>query len=81
MLEWEHVGSYWLDYKNKKKYKGFDIANLKVSYNPNKGLSFFSKLNNITDKIYAETGSIDYGKERYTPAAPRQFFVGIKYNW
>jgi outer membrane receptor protein involved in Fe transport len=81
MLEWEHVGSYWLDDKNTKKYGGFDVANLKFSYDPNKKLNFFSKLNNITDKIYAETGSIAYGKERYTPAAPRQVFIGLEYNW
>ena len=81
MLEWEHVGSYWLDDKNTKKYGGYDAANIKVSYKPNKKLKLFAKVNNLTDKIYAETASISYGREKYTPAAPRQFFAGLEYNW
>jgi len=81
MLEVEHVGSYWLDDKNTKKYGGYDTGNIKVSYKPNKKLNLFAKLNNFTDKSYAETGSISYGKEKYTPAAPRQLFVGLEYNW
>ncbi len=81
MLEMEHVGSYWLDDNNTKKYGGYEVGNLKVSYKPNKKVNLFTKVNNITDKTYAETGSISYGKEKYTPAAPRQFFVGFEYNW
>jgi outer membrane receptor protein involved in Fe transport len=81
MLEWEHVGSYWLDDRNTKKYDGYDTGNLKLNYKPNKSLNLFAKVNNITDKIYAETGSISYGKEKYTPGAPRQFFVGLEYKW
>ena len=81
MLEWEHVGPYWLDDKNTKKYDGFDVGNLKLSYKSSKKLNLFAKVNNITDKAYAETGSISYGKEKYTPAAPRQLFVGLEYNW
>jgi outer membrane receptor protein involved in Fe transport len=81
MLEWEHVGSYWLDDKNTKKYDGYDVANLKLSYESSKKLKLFAKVNNISDKTYAESASISYGKEKYTPASPRQFFLGMEYNW
>lgn len=81
MFELEHVGSYWLDDENTKKYGGYDVGHLKLSYKPNKKLKLFAKVNNITDKTYAESSSISFGKEKYTPAAPRQFFVGLEYNW
>lgn len=81
MLEWEHVGDYWLDDDNTIKYKGYDAGHLKVTYDPEKNLSLFFKVNNITDRVYAETASFSYGSERYTPAAPRQFFAGMKYKF
>ena len=81
MLEWEHVGSWWMDDQNTQKYEGYDVGNVKVSYAPNKNLKLFAKVNNITDKLYAEASTISFGSERYTPAAPRQFFAGIEYNW
>ncbi len=78
MLEWEHVGSWWLDNNNTKKYNGYDIGNIKLSYRRNKNLMFFAKVNNISDVIYAESANISFGRERYTPAAPRQFFAGVE---
>lgn len=38
----------------------------------------FAKVTNLTDKTYAETARISYGKEDYTPASPRAFFVGLE---
>jgi outer membrane receptor protein involved in Fe transport len=81
MLEVEHVGEWWLDDANTQTYAGYDISNLKVTYQANKKLMMYFKVNNITDKIYAESAQISYGKEKYTPAAPRQFFTGVEYNW
>jgi len=81
MLELEHVGEWWLDDANTKTYGGYNISNLKITYQANKKLMMYFKVNNITDKIYAESAQISYGKEKYTPAAPRQFFTGVEYNW
>lgn len=41
----------------------------------------FAKVNNIADKVYAESASISFGREKYTPAAPRQYFAGLEYQW
>ncbi len=81
MLEWEYVGSYWLDDSNSKKYSGYDAGNFKLAYKSGKKFNVFAKVNNFTDEVYAETGSISYGREKYTPGAPRQFFAGLEYNW
>lgn len=81
MLEVEHVGEYWLDDANTRSYDGYTAANLKATYQASKQLNLSAKINNISDEIYAETASYSYGREKYTPAAPRQFFAGLEYSF
>jgi len=81
MAEWQYVGSYWMDNEHTHKYAGYSIANLKADYSYSEKVSVFAKINNITDEKYAERASFAYGKEKYTPAAPRQFFAGLEYRW
>ena len=80
-LEVERVGAYWMDDANTKKYEGFTIGNVKASYQANKKLDLFAKVNNVTNKTYAETADYSYGTEKYTPAAPRQVLIGMEYHW
>ncbi len=79
MFEVEYVSDYWMDDSNTTSYEGFVVAHLKANYDLNTKLKLTGKINNITDEIYAENASYSYGKEKYTPAAPRQFFVGLEY--
>ena len=81
MLEIEHVGEYWLDDNNTTTYGGYAIAHLKATYKVNKQLNLSAKINNITDDTFAENASYSYGKEKYTPGAPRQFFAGLEYSF
>ena len=81
MGEWQYLSSYWMDNKHTHKYGGYSIANLKADYTYSKKVSIFAKVNNITDEKYAERASFAYGKEKYTPAAPLQFFAGLEYKW
>jgi outer membrane receptor protein involved in Fe transport len=81
MLEWEHVGSYWLDDANTTRYAGHDVANLKMRYEINDNVTIFGRVNNLTDRLYAETANITFGPaQRYTPAEPRQAFFGVEYK-
>ncbi|MBV1884335.1 MAG: TonB-dependent receptor [Pseudomonadales bacterium] len=80
MVEWEHVGSWWLDDENTEKYEGSDRGNIKFTYKPNTELTLFGKVNNMTDEVYAESASISYGKEKYTPGGPRQYSLGVKFS-
>jgi len=82
MLEGTHVGSSWLDDENTTRYAGYDVANIKLGYEVNDKFNVFAKVMNITDRIYAESASINiYDQtERYTPGAPRQVFVGFDYK-
>lgn len=81
MGEVEFVGSYYMDDDNLHKYSGYTIGNIKADYKVNKNFRVFGKVTNITDKIYAQKASYSYGKEKYTPAAPRQVFVGLEYKF
>lgn len=80
MLEWEHVGSMWLDDDNTKKYDGHDIGNIKLNYEFNKQFSIHARINNFTDNLYAERATISFGSERYTPGAPRQAYLGFEFK-
>jgi len=80
MLEWEHVGSSWMDDDNNKRYHGHDVANIKLRYQLNSQLSLHARLINVTDSLYAESATINYGSERYTPGAPRQAYIGFDFK-
>lgn len=81
VFEVEHVGEYWLDDNNTRTYDGYTVGHLKALYQVSEQLVINAKVNNITDEIYAEDASFSYGKEKYTPAAPRQFFAGVEYSF
>ena len=79
VVEWEHIGSSWMDDDNTLRYAGHDIANIKMNYEINAHLAFFGRVNNVTDRLYAESAQLRFG-ENYTPGAPRQAFVGFEYK-
>lgn len=80
-FEYQHVGSYYMDDENTKKYDGYDIFNFKAQYKVKKNFKIFAKVYNITDKLYAETANIAYGRERYRPGMPRTIYAGIDITW
>lgn len=81
MAEAQYVSSYYMDDKNKHEYDGYTVANLKTDYRINNNFKIFGKINNITDEKYAEKADFSYGREKYTPANPRMFFVGAEYTF
>ncbi len=80
-LEVAYVGEYWLDDDNTRTYDGYTVGNLKAIYQITDQLKVNAKVNNLTDEVYAEDASFSYGKEKYTPAAPRQLYAGIEYSF
>ncbi len=80
MLEWQHVGAWWMDDGNTKRYEGYDLAAVKLSYSPRKDLDLLFRIENLTDAVYAERAEISFGKEKYTPGSPRRFFLGLRYR-
>ncbi len=72
------LGSYWMDDANTTKYSGHDLLNLSGSYRFGKGIELFAKVNNLTDKRFAESTS---GTTAYAPGLPRTVYAGVQGTW
>ena len=88
MLEVQSIGEYWLDDENTADENGDDrindgytIANLKARYQINSNLSVHARVLNLTDKEYEQEAEYRYRKNRYSPGAPRTFYLGFNYQW
>lgn len=78
-LEWQHVGEYFTDEVNSNTFGGYDVLNARAGYK--KGhWHIWTDLLNISDKLYANNASTDWGKTTYTPGTPRTFIVGLELN-
>ncbi|MDA8388281.1 MAG: TonB-dependent receptor [Nitrospiraceae bacterium] len=81
-LEWVRIGSYWIDDANTQKYHGYDLLNLRASYDLAKKWQLYAKVLNLADALYAErvTKSAT-GAAQFVPGAPLTVFAGIVYKW
>lgn len=81
-VEWQHLGSYWLDNENTEKYGGHDLVNLRTSYNMTPEWELYLKATNLFDKNYAERAAkSSSGEAQYAPGSPQTFFAGLVYRW
>lgn len=79
-LEWVSVGSYWLDAANAHEYEGHDLLNLRLGWNLSPNWSTTLRLNNVTDKAYADRADFAFGNYRYFPGRGRTVFVEVRYE-
>lgn len=86
-LEWDRMGEYWMDNDNSYKYGGYNLFNLRSSYNLNDRLELYGRVINITDKLYATNASYSPAsgfsteKFEYAPGSPRALYVGVNYSF
>jgi len=88
-VELQSVGEYWMDDANStdpetgldRIYDGYSVVNLKARYQLNNQLSFNARILNLTDKVYAQGGEYRYGKNSWSPGAPRTAYLGMSYQW
>ena len=79
-LEWLSVGSYWLDASNAHKYEGHDLLNLRVGWRLTAEWATTFRLNNLTDRAYADRADYAFGNYRYFPGRGRNLFVEVSYK-
>jgi iron complex outermembrane recepter protein len=79
-LEWVSVGRYFLDAGNANEYPGHDLLNLRVGWNIRDNWSTTLRLNNVTDRAYADRADFAFGEYRYFPGRDRTLFVEIRYR-
>jgi outer membrane receptor protein involved in Fe transport len=79
-LEWVSVGRYFVDASNANEYPGHDLLNLRVGWNVARNWSATLRLNNVTDRAYADRADFAFGNYRYFPGRGRTLFVEVKYD-
>ena len=79
-VEWQKIGSYYMDPLNTVKYEGYDVFHVRVGYKW-KAMELWVNMMNAADKYYAYTSSKSNFGYSYTPAEPRHFNMGISYDF
>ncbi len=79
-LEWLHQGAYYLDAANEHRYPGHDL--LHVSWARDWGRwALTARLDNLTNRRYAERADFAFGNYRYFPGAGRTAKLGLELKW
>jgi outer membrane receptor protein involved in Fe transport len=79
-LEWQKIGSYYMDPLNTVKYEGYDVFHFRAGYKW-KAMEVWINMMNAADKYYAYTSSKSNSGYSYAPAEPRHFNMGISYDF
>lgn len=79
-MEWQGMGSYFMDAKNTQKYEGFNVFNARMGYKI-KGLEIWLNCINITDAIYATTVEKSSFGTNYRPGQLRTINFGLGYTF
>jgi len=75
-LEWVHMGEYFLDPSNLRRYEGHDLVHLRAFYRRHGSAHQFAlRVTNLFDTLYAERADFAFGNYRYFPGAERRFFL------
>ena len=79
-LEWVGVGRYYVDASNAHDYDGHDLLNLRVSWRATDTWTALVRVNNLTDRAYADRADFAFGNYRYFPGRDRTVFVEVSYR-
>ncbi len=79
-LEWCRCGKYFVDAANANEYPGHDLLNLRVSWHATENWRTILRLNNVTDRAYADRADFAFGNYRYFPGRGRTLFVEVRYE-
>jgi iron complex outermembrane receptor protein len=79
-LEWQHVGSYFVDASNLRSYAGHDLLNLRGSLDLGTHWTLGARLDNVADRAYADRADFAFGNYRYFPGRGRALFLELRYT-
>jgi outer membrane receptor protein involved in Fe transport len=79
-LEWQSVGRYFVDATNTHDYGGHDLLNLRVAWSPSESWTTSLRVDNVTDRAYADRADFAFGNYRYFPGRGRALFVEVRYR-
>ena len=79
-LEWQSIGSYFIDASNAHDYGGHDLLNLRLGWSVSANWIATLRVNNIADEKYADRADFAFGNYRYFPGRERTVFVEVRYE-
>jgi iron complex outermembrane recepter protein len=79
-LKVQHVGKYFTDPGNTTQYGGHNVFTLRGGVDASKTIHVYGRIDNLFDIRYADRADFAFGSERYFPARPRTFFIGIRFQ-
>jgi len=79
-LQWTTIGEYYLDAENRFRYPGHAIWNLRAAAQFAPAFELIVRLNNLTDRDYADRADYAFGNYRYFPGRGRELFAEIRYT-
>ena len=80
-LNWEHVGSYFMDASNSSEYDGHDIFALDVDYDLQGDMALSLRVDNLLDEDYAKRADKWFGNERFFPGEGRRLMLRLKKDY
>lgn len=81
-LEWQSMGSYYLNPENLHQYEGHDLLHLRAGWDVSESMRLYANISNLTDEHYAERADYtSFSQERYFPGTPRSLQVGAQWRW
>jgi len=79
-LQWTTIGEYYLDAENRFRYPGHAISYLRVGAHLTASFELVVRLNNLTNRDYADRADYAFGSYRYFPGRGRELFAEIRYT-
>jgi outer membrane receptor protein involved in Fe transport len=80
-LEWQRIGSYWMDAENTHRYAGHSLLNLHATVPVTASVELVGRMNNLADERYAESAGYTVARgEEFAPGMPRTVYLGVQYR-
>lgn len=76
-LEWRHMGEYYTEAANERRYPGHDVWVLRAGWDLTEHIGLHARVDNLTDTRYAERADFAFGNARYFPGEERAYYIGV----
>ncbi len=77
-LQWQFVGSYYLDPENRFRYDGHAIANFRAIFRRHPKFEIAFRVGNVFDRRFADRAVFANGDYRYLPGRAREYFIELR---
>ena len=79
-IEWQHLGKYWMDDANTRKYNGFDVVNFRTGYQLGQWEVWVNALNAF-NKYYAALATKSTYGYSYNLGDPAEVTIGLSWHF